>query len=71
MMPGVAFVDAEQVAFGVVDEGHAAYGRLERLHLELHALRFQVRDGCVEILYFKADRTAGRRWLPIRRARAQ
>ena len=69
-MPGVAFVDANRVAVRVVNERHPADRRWERLHLELHVVCLQVRDGCVEILDFKPDETTLLCGLPAGRARA-
>lgn len=50
MMPGVALVDAHDVAIGVEDERHLADGRGERLPLEADASRLELRDGRVEVL---------------------
>jgi len=54
----VAFVDANCVAVGVENHGHAADGRGKRLHPEFHAVRAQMRDGRVEIFNFQRHRAA-------------
>ena len=61
-------VDANRVAVRIEDEGHAADGRGERLHLERDARRLEVRDGRVEVLDFQADGAAVRARMPVRRA---
>src|SRR5258706_15511033 len=47
------------------------YTTLFRSHLELHAVRFQMRDGGVEIIHLQTDGAAGRGWFPIGRSRAE
>ena len=67
MMSGVTLVNANGIPIGIEDEGHAADGRGERLHLERDAGRLQVRDGRLEVLDFQADGAAVRAWMPVGR----
>src|SRR6187402_2091496 len=64
----LALVNEDRVAVGVVDDGHEAAGRFERLHLKGHVMRAEMGDGGLEIGDLERDRAAIRAGLELRRA---
>jgi hypothetical protein len=70
MMLRFPLMDADRVAVGIGNHRHLAGGRGKWFHFEFHAIRFQMRDGLVEIFHFQADGAAVTAWMPVGRTRA-
>jgi len=51
-------MDANSIAIGIEDHGHAANGRGHWLHAKFHVARAEVRDGGVKIGNFQRGGTA-------------